>query len=101
MNDYYKLDDNKNVVPCTLAEWSDGFARHESRIVDKTTIGDTSISTVFLGIDHSFGHGPALLFESMTFGGKCDGMQERCSTWQEAKRQHEAMCEAVKKAGGE
>src|SRR5262245_37563013 len=31
------------------------------------------VSTVFLGLDHSFGRGPAVLWESMIFGGPRSG----------------------------
>ena len=47
------------------------------------------VSTVFLALDHSFGRaGPPLLFETMVFGGKLDGEQERCATWDEAEKMH-------------
>lgn len=50
------------------------------------------VSTVFLGIDHQFGHGPPLLFETMIFElgalGALD-YQERYSTLSEAMAGHE------------
>jgi hypothetical protein len=49
---------------------------------------DTVVSTVFLGINHQFGNGPPLLFETMIFGGQHDGYQQRCSTLEQAKQQH-------------
>jgi len=55
------------------------------------------ISTVFLGIDHSFGFGEGpLLFETMVFNGPLDGEQDRYSTWDEAEAGHKAMVERVK-----
>lgn len=48
-----------------------------------------SVSTVFLGMDHSFGGGPPLLFETMIFGGNHDRYHERYSTWAEAEAGHE------------
>ncbi len=56
------------------------------------------ISTVFLAIDHSFGDGPPLLFETMVFGGELDQSQERYSTWDEAEAGHKAWVERVKQA---
>jgi hypothetical protein len=32
-----------------------------------TKVGQYNISTVWLGLDHSFGHGPPLIFETMIF----------------------------------
>lgn len=53
---------------------------HRNREVKQTTINDILVSTVFLGIDHSFcGNGP-ILFETMVFGGEHDGYQERYTT---------------------
>jgi hypothetical protein len=61
----------------------------DKRIVAKTDIGDVQVSTVFIGLDHSFGSGgPPLLFETMIFGGEHDQYQSRCSTWDEAEIEH-------------
>lgn len=38
------------------------------------------ISTVWLGLDHSHGHGPLLLFETMTFGGT-ESQNQSCWRW--------------------
>ncbi|MDX1247536.1 hypothetical protein GHK05_20720 [Sinorhizobium meliloti] len=51
------------------------------------------VSTVFLGLDHQFGRGPPLLFETMAFrkgGGDCEQC-ERYSTWDDAEAGHAAM----------
>jgi hypothetical protein len=55
------------------------------------------VSTVFLGIDHSFGFHKPLWFETMIFGGKRDGEQYRYETWEEAEANHWKL---VKKLGG-
>ena len=47
------------------------------RTVKKDTIGDVLISTVFLAIDHQFGKGPPILYETMIFGGEHNDHQER------------------------
>mgnify|MGYP001599867616 CR=1 FL=1 len=51
------------------------------------------VSTVWLGLDHNFGAGPPLIFETMVFG-LPDGEepQERYSTETEALAGHKAMC---------
>lgn len=50
------------------------------RIVAKNNIGDVEISTVLLVINHQFGDGPPLIFETMIFGGELDGETYRYST---------------------
>jgi hypothetical protein len=51
-------------------------------------VGTVRVSTVFLGIDHSHGSGPPLLFETMIFDGEHDQYQDRCATWEEAELMH-------------
>jgi hypothetical protein len=50
------------------------------------------VSTVFLGIDHQYGGGPPLLFETMAFGlPDDDEICERYSTEQQAREGHTAV----------
>ena len=56
------------------------------------------VSTVFLGINHAWGGGPPLLFESMCFNGPLDEAQDRYTTWEQAEKGHKEMVEAVKNA---
>lgn len=85
--DTYKLI-NRLPVPCfDLLEWARWFETAD-RIVAKTEVGCLRVSTIFIGLDHSFDDGPPLLFETMIFGDIEDHYQERCSTWDEAERQH-------------
>lgn len=84
------------IVPCPdFIEWAKWFEGAD-RIVDKTTIGESKVSTVFLGLDHSFGSGPPLVFETMVFGGKLADEMDRYSTWDEAVTGHENMVKRVK-----
>ena len=55
------------------------------------------VSTVFLGMDHSFDGGTPVLFETMIFGGEYDQFQERYCTWDEAEEGHKVACELVSK----
>ena len=52
----------KKAVPCDdLMTWAKAFEDQEARKVARTEIGDgVYVSTVFLGLDHSFGQGPPL-----------------------------------------
>jgi len=44
---------------------------------------DVRVSTVFLGLDHSWlGYGKPVLWETMIFGGKHNGFQERYSSYE-------------------
>lgn len=86
MSGKYILD-GKTPKAATLEEWGRWFERADRRVA-RDDVGEAEISTVFLGLGHSFGHGPPLLFETMIFGGPHDGHQSRASTWDEAEKQH-------------
>ena len=90
----YILDGHK-AVPCNdIISWAEAF-ESQDRVVAKTTKGLVEVSTVFLGIDHSFG-GKPLLFETMIFGGKRNGEIHKYSTWEEAEKSHEEICKTLK-----
>lgn len=90
MSDKFILQ-GKTPVPADLMTWAKWFETADRKVA-ADEIGDVRISTVFLGLDHSFGHGAPLLFETMIFGGRHDQHQTRASTWEEAEKQHaEAM----------
>ena len=60
-------------------------------------VGDVTVSTAFLGLDHQFADaGPPHLFETLVFGGPFDGEMDRCATWEGAEKMHDLMCERVK-----
>ena len=96
MTDKYILDNHTPIPEDDVLKWGMWFETND-RIVKKTIIGDIRISTVFLGLDHSYGEGSPLLFETMIFGGKYHEDQDRCSTWDEAEKMHERMVKKVKK----
>lgn len=73
-------------------------------IVEQTMVGHFKVSTVWIGLDHSFGDGPPLIFETMVFDHSkkvpvlgrlihpsVDGMQERYGTEAEAREGHANM----------
>jgi len=93
-NIYYKLG-------------NDGKTPKQSRAIDSkvktvkkdkiTSSGsDITISTVFLGLDHNWGDGPAVLFETMIFGGEHDDYQVRYETWEQAEKGHQEALNLVK-----
>jgi len=95
MSDHYTLDGHKP-VPCDLLTWGQ-FLATGGRTVKKDTIGESLVSTVFLGIDHGFGEGPPLLFETLVFKGPLADEMDRYSTWEQAEQGHAAMVERVRK----
>ena len=57
------------------------------------TVGNARVSTIFLGLNHAFGPGPGLWFETMVFirDYAGDAEMERYSTWEEAEAGHARM----------
>ena len=96
MNDKFILEGQK-VVPCeNLLQWAK-WMESADRAVAKDSIGGSEVSTVFLGLDHSFVEGgPPLVFETVVFDGEFDGEMDRYSTWDEAVKGHNSMVEKVK-----
>jgi hypothetical protein len=88
-----------------LLTWGKWFGEgDEKRRVAWTEFEDGShVSTVFLGLDHSFIDGPPILFESMTFTGQTRKSQvlsgeyheeldqRRYETWDQAVAGHEEL----------
>lgn len=73
----------------------------KERIVEKTQIGGVEVSTVFLGLNHSFSEtGLPILWETMVFGGPLDGEQERYTSIEAAKMGHAEMVERIKNEHG-
>ena len=90
----YILKGKKPVLEPNLLRWGKWFETG-NRNVGKDNINDIKVSTVFLGLDHSFGHGKPLLFETMIFGGKHDEYQERYESWEEAEEGHKKAVKMV------
>lgn len=91
MNDLYILgEDGTPILEHDLSKWGEWFERERKRFAMQETIAGYFVSTVFLGIDHSFGAGPPLLWETMIFreGDSLD-YQERYSTQAEAREGHQ------------
>ena len=97
--DRYILDGDGNPVKePNVAKWEKAFEGDRHIGIDK--IGDADVSTVFLAMDHSFGEGPPVLWETMVFGGPLDQEQARYSSKADALAGHAAMCERVRRAAG-
>ena len=96
---YYLLNDDRTTKQVPPMAWALGFETAD-RVVEKTNVGDAEVSTVFLGIDHQFGEGPPILFETMIFGGEHDEEMWRYSTWDEAKAGHSHVVSLLECATG-
>jgi hypothetical protein len=99
MSDKYILNGHTPVATDDVMAWGRMFEDLAARVVafDKLPSG-VRVSTVFLGLDHSFGDGPPLLFETMIFEGPHDQYQDRCSTWEQAETMHAAALALATKA---
>lgn len=99
----YILEGHEPVHVTDAKAWSwwmeQCYKDENKRRVALNSDGVISVSTVFLGIDHSlFGTKP-LLFETMIFGGERDQEMFRYSTWDEAEANHKVVCESIWGAG--
>lgn len=103
----YAYLSGKDVVPITFEQYLER-TRQNTRESAGTWcrvacdhVGEYFVSTVFLGMNHQWGNGPPLWFETMVFKGEGFGneqLQERCSTWAEAEATH-AKAVAMAKIG--
>lgn len=94
---YYVLDENKKIkeVPDVLT-WANEFEEKNRKVAHTKINEEVFVSTVFLGLDHNWGMGPPLVFETMIFGGPHDEYQTRYSTWDEAVAGHEIAVKIAK-----
>lgn len=93
-NDKYILNaDGEPMAESDLYTWGKWLQNAKNKVVKKEDIGDSKVSTVFLGLDHSFGESSEpVLWETMVFGGNMDQSQERCSgSRADALKMHDAM----------
>ena len=97
MSEHYILEGRKT-VSCDLMTLAKAMNNVANRRIERTQINDeVHVSTVFLGLDHSFGEGPPLLFETMVFGGDMDQEEDRYTTYDQAEAGHKAMVERASK----
>lgn len=98
MADYYILDHKRKAIAVDdVLVWGRWMQEHPDHHVADEKVGNARVSTVFIGLNHSFNFfsGPPLIFETMVFGGKLDGEMDRYSTWAQAEQGHKDMLERV------
>jgi hypothetical protein len=84
----YILEGHKPIPVDDILAWGQWFENMDNSRVAFTELENCEVSTVFLGLDHQWGTGPPLLFETMIFGGSHNEYQERYATWEEAEDGH-------------
>jgi len=95
---YYRLE-ARTPVPTDrngFAEVIDPARSDDRRVAFDTIAPGLDVSTVFLGLDHSIGGGPPLLFETMVFRDGEGGDQWRYCTWDEAEAGHRRVCDELR-----
>lgn len=91
---------NRDGSPTELMEWAKNFEGDRKVCFTKFWWGGR-LSTVFLGLDHSFGDGPPLIFETMLFTRKGHELgQWRYSAEKQAIEHHSQLVRAIKKQWG-
>lgn len=93
MNDKFILDnDHRPIRVDDVLEWGEWMQTHSRRVRLTKLPGFRRLSTIFLGLDHRFGEGDPLLFETMLLqsSGRDDAC-ERYETWDEALSGHQLM----------
>lgn len=95
---FYILDGHEPVPTDDVLVWG-GWWEKADRFVKQTDVSEgVTVSTVFLGLDHNWGDGPPLLFETMIFGGPLSDSEWRYSTWAQAEKGHAKAVRAARKA---
>lgn len=89
MINHYILNDQKEIVEVPLMEWVEWIEHTDKRFLKSSKVGEIKVSSIFLGLDYSFGGKEPLYFETMIFGGKREGEIERYSTYDETMKRHE------------
>lgn len=98
---FYILNKRGEPVPSELfaaAKWFEESG--DAKVVCKTRIGRSTVSTVFLWFDHGMGYDEVpILWETMVFSDdkSLDGIQERCGgSREQAEAMHERVVKQVK-----
>lgn len=92
----YILNGYGEPVRCDdLMQWAMWMERRpDPRRVALDETAEFRVSTVFLALDHNFGDGPPILWETMVFRGESQGEMVRCAGAREqAEAMHVAMCD--------
>ena len=96
-NDKFILDNNGEPVACDdLDHWAKWFEKADRKVA-KSYVGTALIYTVFLGLNHNYGEGDPILWETLIIGGPLDNEMDRCcGSREQAEAMHALMVAKVK-----
>jgi hypothetical protein len=94
---HYIQDEHGEPVETDLYTWAAWFENADNRVIahdrDESGTRDILVSTIFLGLDHGFGEGPPILWETMVLkDGGSDVYCERYTSRADALAGHRAVC---------
>lgn len=98
---WYDRTGNPISGPDAYTAKSDWANKHVklSRITSPTRVGEWFVSTVWLGLDHSFGDGPPMIFETLVFAPSSDAEladdMTRYPTEAEAEQGHDTVVKLI------
>ncbi|PYJ10757.1 MAG: hypothetical protein DMF06_04970 [Verrucomicrobia bacterium] len=102
---HYRLLPDHSVEPVDvssterLMSWAQEWGGMDKRVAFTEVAPGITVSTVFLGIDHSFmRHGPPLLFETMVFDDYGSNDCWRYATWDDAAAGHESVVKGLERS---
>jgi uncharacterized membrane protein YgcG len=90
MGRWYILDNDHKPVSTNVldaARWMEEDPNN--KVVKQEEVNDTFVSTVFLGLDHSWNSDIPVLWETMIFGGEHDQYQDRYCSYEDALEGHQ------------
>lgn len=94
---YYRRDGTPYKGDRATLDWGKDFSNWEiKRVADSKLKNGKRVSTVWLGLDHGYGEGKPLIFETMVFpkdGSFSELECERYSTEEDAKKGRERLVE--------
>lgn len=100
LSDPYYILEGKTPRAVSFEEYLNFDQKHGGRNWRRIAFDDlgegVTVSTVFLMINHSFGDGPPILFETMIFGGENDQWQDRYTCYDLAELGHKRAVEIAK-----
>lgn len=107
---YILTDAGEPIAIENTLEWAKWFEANEAKWSRQEEIGPYSVTTMFAGVNldirgqmgamasGSTNTAPPLLWETVILGSSAIITQERCHTWEEARKQHDQALELARRA---
>lgn len=91
---WYILDESNKLLAVNVEDYIN-WSRLNSTIVKQDKIGEVFVSTVFLGLDHSFNSSIPILWETLVFGIENDMYQNRYASYEDALIGHQKTLDKI------